>query len=996
MSRAKFAWATPRFTGRALVGALALLVLAWAPAKAQDGSVTGVVRDAATGQPIAGAQVTIAALNIGRVANNVGRYLLPGVPAGTHTVSVSYIGYGPEEAEVTVPSGGVATTDFSMNSEAISLEGVVVTGTAGAARRREIGNSISQINESTISSQPVTNVANILQGRTVGATVLSNGGQVGAGSTVKLRGNNSISQGNSPLVYIDGVRMRSTGLIHSDEANQQTNPIDDINPNDIERIEVIKGAAATTLYGTEAAGGVIQVFTKRGAAGAPVWSLNIDQGVNSVGHIGPDASVNPTGLGLNNCNFTGNDAFPEGDPMFPADPSCPTSGSWLKAGRTQRYNLSVRGGAEAMNYFMSATWGDERGVFDGQACKVDDDGLTQCGADGGYTEPDQGQQYYSIRGNFSFRPIDGLDVRWNSFYSHKDVDWLPDGNNAEGALLNIFRGGSDYTGDEDGKLLTMGVNNLNDHFVTGLNLVYSAGTVTHRLNTGIDWARNTYYENRPWGYFYVPLGNREVDDRTTRQLTFDYAGSWDGEFMGVASEFSWGAQLFDNFSSGVNGFGDDFAGPGAKVLESGAITEANEYHSTVTSGGFFFQEQLGFADKFFLTAGLRVDGHSAFGQDFGLAPYPKGQIAYVISDEDFWGGPIGSLKLRASAGESGKAPGLFDAARTWASVAGDNGQPAVTPDNLGNPDLGPERTFEWETGFDGTAMDGRLSFEATYFNQTTRDALVFVRQLPSGGFVGTQLENVGEVSNKGYELMLDATVLSTESLVWNVGGRYSDTRSNVLSLGGQESINLGWRNYIRPDHALPEFCHDRVQNPDEIGTPVFEEECLGPTTPVTQFGINTSVTVSQRLTFDVLGEGMGGHVLSSGTAYQNARRNVWPLCRHVANGSTPASGVDATLTALDNALCHRSHTRYGMWTQPADFFKIRAAGVSYRVPEDMLPENIRGATLRLQGRNLMTFTDYEGVDPEAFEDGSADVLFRQEYYNLPPVRSFQLSVKVDF
>ena len=996
MFRTKFAVGPSRIMGRALIGVALALAAAWAPVQAQVGTVTGVVRDAATGQPIAGAQVSIPALTIGRVANNVGRYLLPAVPTGTHTITVTYIGYGTAEAEVTVSAGGTVTQDFDIDSETIGLEGIVVTGTAGAARRREIGNSISQINESTIAAQPVTTVANILQGRTVGATVLSNGGMIGAGSTIKLRGNNSISQGNSPLIYVDGVRMRSTGLIHSDEANQQTNPIDDINPDDIERIEVIKGAAATTLYGTEAAGGVIQVFTKRGAAGAPAWSLSIDQGVNSLGHIGPSADINPTGLGLNNCNFTGNDAFPGGDPMFPADPSCPASGSWLKNGYMQRYNLSVRGGAENVNYFMSASWGDNRGVFDGAACAENVEGAVQCGADAGYTEPDQGQRSYSVRGNFSFTPVEGLDVRWNSYYSHKNVDWLPDGNNAEGMLLNIFRGGSDYTNDEDGKVLTMGVQNLNDHFVTGFNFLYSTGRIIHRLDTGLDWTRNTYYEDRPWGYFYVPLGNREVDDRTTRQLTFDYAGSWATNFGEISSSFSWGGQLYDNFSSGVNGYGDDFAGPGAKVLESGAITEAFEYNSKVTSGGFFLQEQIGFGDRLFITGGVRVDGHSAFGQDFGLAPYPKASLSYVISDESFWGGPINSLKLRAAIGESGKAPGLFAAARTWESVAGDNGQPAVTPDNLGNPNLGPERTIEMEFGFDGTALDGRVSFEATYFNQATRDALVNVRQLPSGGFVGTQLENVGEVSNKGFEFMADATVIATETIRWNLGGRWSDIRSNVVSLGGQESINLGWRNYIRVGHALPEFCHDRVQNPEAIGAPEFEEECLGPTTPVRQLGLNTSLTLADRLTFDVLGEGMYGHVLSSGTAYQNARRNVWPLCRHVANGSTPASGIDETLSALDNALCHRSHTRYGMWTQPADFFKIRAASLSYRVPEDILPETMRGLTLRVQGRNLFTFTDYEGVDPEAFEDGSAEVLFRQEYYNLPPIRSFQLSVKVDF
>jgi TonB-dependent starch-binding outer membrane protein SusC len=968
-----------RRTMRALAIAAITVFAAWVPAQAQTGTVTGSVRNATNGTPIAGAQVSIPALNLGALANNVGRYLLLNVPAGTHTVQFQYIGYGTETMEITVASGQTATADARLRSEAISLEGVVVTGTAGAARKREIGNSISQINEAAIQAAPVADVSDILQGRATGVTVLTDGGMVGAGSTIRLRGNNSVSQGNSPLIYIDGVRMRGTGLIHSDEANQQSNPMDDINPNDIERIEVIKGAAATTLYGTEAAGGVIQIFTKRGSAGAPAWSLSIDQGVNNLGHVGPDSNVNPTGLGLNNCNYTKGG----GDTMFPADATCPESGSWLKNGYIQRYNLSVRGGAERMNYFMSAGWSDERGVFN-------------TGKDAnGVARTDQGQESWSLRGNFSFRPIDELDIRFNTFYNHKNIDWIPDGNNAEGLLLNVFRGGSDYTSDQDGKVLDMSLSNLNDHFVTGVNMLFNpGGGITHRLNAGIDWTRNTYREERPWGFFYVALGNREVDDRTFRKLTLDYAGTWERDVMGATSSFSWGGQLYNDFSSGINGFGDDFAGPGDKVLESGAVTQAFEYNSTVTSGGFFFQEQLGFADRLFLTGGVRIDGNSAFGQDFGLQAYPKASLAYMISDESFFPESFGTLKLRGAIGTSGKAPGLFDAARTWAAVAGDDGRPAVTPDNLGNPNLGPEKTLEWEIGFEGSTLNDRLTFEYTFYKQKTTDALIGVTQLPSAGFVGTQLENVGEVHNQGNEVFVNATVIARDNLSWDIGGRLSTTKSEVISLGDLESINLNWRNYVRPGQPLPVFCHDRVQNPDEIGAPKYKEECLGSTTPTHTFGINTSITVAERLTFDILGEGMGGHVLSSGTAYQNTRRSVWPLCRSTVDAI--AAGQRDQLTAGERALCDPKVTRYGMWTQPADFFKIRSASVSYRVPETWLPSNIRAATVRLQGRNLATFTDFQGVDPEAFEDGSADVLFRQEYYNLPPIRSFQLSVKIDF
>ena len=991
MSRSNVCNGILRRTTRTLTITAFAVMVGLTPVQAQTGTVTGSVRDGTNGQPIAGAQVSISSLNLGALANNVGRYLLLNVPAGTHSVRFQYIGYGTETIEVTVAAGQTATADARLRSGAISLDGVVVTGTAGSARRREIGNSIVQINESVIEAIPASDVADILQGRTTGATVLQNGGMIGAGSTIKLRGNNSMTQGNSPLVYVDGVRMRATSLVFSDEANQASNPFDDINPNDIARIEVIKGAAATTLYGTEAAGGVIQIFTKRGVAGAPAWSLIIDQGLNTIGHIGPDADVNPTGLGLNKCNYTEGG----GDSMFPADPSCPENGSWFKDGYKQRYNLSVRGGAERMNYFMSASWGDERGVMNPDACSTNEEGVKQCGAAGGFENPAQGQQDWSLRGNFSFSPLDELDIRFNTFYSHKDIDWLADGNNAEGLLLNVFRGGADYTNDEDGKTLTMKLNNLNDHFVTGLNLLYNpGGGISHRLNTGIDWTRATYREDRPWGFFYVPLGTREVDDRTFRKLTFDYAGTWEADLVGVASSFSWGVQIYNDFSSGINGFGDDFAGPGDKVLESGAVTEAFEYNSQVTSGGFFFQEMIGLSDKLFLTAGLRVDGHSAFGSDFGLEPYPKASVAYMISDEGFFPEFIGTFKLRAAVGESGKAPGLFDASRTWNSVAGDNGQPAVTPDNLGNPDLGPERTLEYEFGFEGSTFNDRVTFEYTYYDQTTSDALVRVRQLPSGGFVGTQLENVGEVSNKGHEMFVNANVIASDNLSWDVGARLSTNDSEVITLGGLESINVSWRNYIRPGLALPTFCHDRVQNPDEIAAPVYEEECLGPTTPTHTYGLNTSITFASRLTFDILGEGMGGHVLSSGTAYQNARRSVWPLCRSTVEAI--AAGNRGTLTAGERALCDPGNTRYGMWTQDASFFKIRSASLSYRVPDAWLPSSIRAATLRLQGRNLATWTDYEGVDPEAFEDGSAEVLFRQEYYNLPPIKSFNFSVKIDF
>lgn len=280
------------------------------------------------------------------------------------------------------------------------------------------------------------------------------------------------------------------------------------------------------------------------------------------------------------------------------------------------------------------------------------------------------------------------------------------------------------------------------------------------------------------------------------------------------------------------------------------------------------------------------------------------------------------------------------------------------------------------------------------------------------------------MSNRGHEVFVNVNLLSSDALIWDVGAGLATANSRVEDLGVLDNIPVGWRNYVQAPlecteelsngadfdgngfigqgctpgelvyFPLPAFCHDRVQNPDEVAAPRYATQCLGSTTPTHTYNLNTTMTLGQRLTLDVVGEGMGGHWLSSGTAYQNARRSVWPTCRDV--NQAISDGRRDQLTAGERALCDPSVTRYGMWTQPADFFKLRSVSLSYRLPQEWIPGRFRSATLRLQGRNLLTFTDYEGVDPEAFEDGSADVLFRQEYYNLPPFRSFVLSARVDF
>lgn len=941
---------------------------------AQNGTVTGNVRNAVSLAPLPGAQLSVAGTELGGLANNVGRYLILNVPAGEHTVRVDLIGYGSAEITVTVPAGGAATADFAIREEALALEGVVVTGTAGQARRREVGNAISNISSTDIELTAVTDMGDVLQGRTTGIQVNDHSGQVGAASQIRLRGNNSMTQGNNPLIYVDGVRIESNAIGSDDEGAQTPSALDMINPADIETMEVIKGPAATTLYGTEASGGVIQIFTKRGVPGAPAWRFSVEQGVSVMPHQGPSADVNPSGLLLNTCrdpnilnHVTGEQGVDE--------PGCPDSNSWFRNARHQVYNLSVRGGGETATYFVSGQYGDRQGVVD-----------------------PQGANNYNIRANVSFQPFNGLDIRLNSHYARRNITWIPNGNNASGLYLNVLRGPRGYTpGNDDSLVLENDIFTHLDQYITGLSVNWSpTPDFTHRMNVGLDYTSSDFIDFKGWGFYEEATGDREIDQQVDRNLTFDYSGTFSySPFETFSSSFSWGGQVYEEFNYVMNGFDELFAGPGEQVLGDGNNPRVFEGRVTLRSGGFFIQEVLGFQDKMFLTGGVRWDGFSTFGEGFGLAAYPKLQASYLISEENFFQSSLGwvdSFKLRAAWGRSGKAPGAFDAKRTYEATSADEQIPAVIIANLGNADLGPEISEELEYGFDASFLDGRVSVEFTMFDQTTKEALIGVQEAPSGGTEEATWYNLGEVKNWGSESVLHFVPVRTENVEWDFGINYTTNDSEITNLGPLEDLGttrqLGFPLWIQWD--------DILQNPNAVGElPEYEKGYIGNLFPTSTLGINTRLTLWHDVTLDVVGEGQYGMVRPIGIAYQNVRRRVWPGSGCPAIQEQWYEGGDrSTLTAAEVARCIGPYSDQGVWTDAADFFKLRSASLTYRLPEGLVP-GARSAQVGISGKNLWTFTDYRGLDPEANDNGAGDST-PNEYYNMAPPRTFILNFAINF
>ncbi len=952
------------------------------------GTVSGRVTDTDNAQPIEAAQVSIDGTTLGRATGADGRFVITGVPAGPHTIVVRRVGYVRQTRTITVTSGGTVTADFVLAKSTVSLAGVVVTAT-GEERKKEVGNAITSVGSEEFSRGAVATTQQILQGRSTGVTVLGNSGQPGAGGNIRLRGVNSITQGNRPIIYVDGVRIFNGNSPTGVSSRQSVSPLNDIPAADIDRIEIVKGPAATTLYGTEASGGVIQIFTKRGREGPAVWTLEAAGGLNSMGEFGP--RTDPTRLFLRECR--GPNMVDINGVAF-EDATCPASGTWLKNGAIGRYSLGVRGAGGGVNYAVSGNLESEDGVLRR--------GSNETGG---------------VRANLGFSPRKGLTLAINTSYQRRSTEMASDGNSADAVLLNISRGpNSNFRGAGcSTTTITCVINDTlfwkqntiaGNHFITGGTVTWNpTDALSNRLSVGFDYNNTDQRTVNPFGYLRTPTGQYFQTLWARSLISVDYASSLK---YSIGKKFSAttsiGGQVFDSRLNSTDLQTDNFSGPGTPTLISGSlrqITDVNEQR--VINAGLFAQQLIGWRDVLFLTAGVRVDGNSAFGQSFGLQQYPKVSASYVVSDESFWSQKwIETLKLRAAFGESGKAPGAFDATRTWNPIAAEGGLSGFTPGQLGNPNLGPERTRETEAGFDASLLAGRVGLVYTWFKQRTNDAIINVAYPPSQGFSSNQPENVGTLQNTGMELQLTGNVQPVRWAELTARLQYTRVRSKAVDLGGNLiTIDALSRSYVQEGLPAPSYIGVRVRNPTEFAAPVVDSsQFLGATFPDQIINPSLTVTLFKRLTLEGVGEFQrGGHLLNA-IAFQNAGLRIWQPCFVAQRALIAAAAGDAsqlaTVNAGDRAKCSitAAERDYSYFVENSDFFKLRSLSVAYDVPAGLVP-GAKNLTVQLTGRNLFVQTDYTGSDPES-ADQRTSTFSRRDYYNIPPYRTFLFSVRTTF
>jgi TonB-linked SusC/RagA family outer membrane protein len=1000
LSVSRRTWFTvPRATAALVILALQLVAFATAGAQ-QEGTIGGIILGSG-GQPLPGAQVRVSGTALGAVTDANGQFRIGGVSGGQASIEVRRIGYRMETRQVRV---GDTSVRIPMSEQSVALDAVVVTGTPGGQSKRELGNAITTINASQATEiAPISSVQNLLNGRAPGVFVNSATGNVGAGARIRIRGAASVSLSNEPLIYVDGVRVDNapaTGPANQSFSSSSISRINDFNPDEIESIEIIKGPAAATLYGTEASNGVIQIITKKGTTGAPRWSLSTRLGQNWLQNPEGRWPVNyatvprpggpPGALDTASIDIIDRENA-RGTPVFTKGPQ-------------RQYDVSASGGSNLFTYFAAGGNEDSRGI-----------------------EPTSTVKRYTGRVNLSVVPTPKFNIGLNMGYVNGDIH-LPCEAGCGGRTL-----GTIWANAANAVPLANGQENPRRGFNSGLPTMYDelvqywqgvdrfTGSINlnhqpfawfkHRLSAGTDRVNESdnFLGVRTEDSLSKVIfgtgaqGGRSINNRQINYYSLDYSASgiWDLR-EAIKSTTSFGAQYYRNSTAFQSSSGDIFPTVGLTALSATTTnkTTSGDVEEDATLG-FYLQQQVGLHDRLFLTAAVRADDNSAFGQNFNRVYYPKYSASWVVSEEPFWRWPIvNALKLRAAYGESGKQPITYSALQTYTSATGPNDVATVTPQFLGNADLGPERSKELETGFDLGAFEDRLGLEFTAYRKKTVDAILDRQIAPSLGLPNTQPFNAGSIRNWGTELLLRATPLMRDAFKWDLTYGFATNDSKIESLGTPQAILD-----LRKASGTPDFVVGGFAIKHQVGYPIgsyFEQRvvsavllpngqadiaqvlcdnakggtmiCAGPdlvyntaddapdvflgrSLPRREGSFSNTLTFWNKIRLYALLDFKGdffkidGNMRSRCAIFGRCRENFYPL----EFDPKKIAGLQSNGQLIDYYINNSGYT------------KLREVSVSYVLPAvNTRFARFNRAVLTLSGRNLHTWTNYPGLEPEAF------------------------------
>lgn len=949
-----------------------------------DGNIRGQVIDAKTQETLPGANVYIQELQRGSTTNSEGEFEIIGVRAGQYTLQVSFVGYKSVTRDIIIRDGETTRLNISLEQDLMGLEDVVVTGVATNVKRRNLANAVESVDAEALTRTPAQSIEQGLQGKITGANIQRNSGAPGGGIQVNLRGVSSINADAQPLYVVDGVILSNeaisggmgkiteqSGGDNDPAQDNMVNRVADINPNDIENIEVLKGASASAIYGSRASNGVIIITTKRGDEGKP--QINFSQ------KLGFFDLSNTIGSRVFSNEAEAVDAFgPVAAEHF--QPGKTFNNEAAIADRNDvsfESTFSLSGGNEGTRYFVSALVKDDKGIIANTgyqkqsfranlnqeiSSKIDIDftsNLVHSVASRGLSNNDNtGTSFWMV---FPKTPnFFDLSERNNSFPENPFINSNPLQtasllNNDEDVwrfissaklTYNVFNSASSnlkFVGD-------FGVDRFQQ-----VNEIFSPPTLQYEPNDGL-----------PGTLIKGNASNLNINSSVNLIHSFEPRS---GNFLATTSI---GAQ-YQNRNLEVERTTSQDLIAGQRKSDAATVINVFDRRSKVVDLGLYLQEEVQLLnERMLLTFGARADQSSNAGDPDKFFFYPKASASYRF--DQLAPGIIDELKLRAALGYSGNQP-LYG--QKFTPLSGDKnieGNAGLTVAGIaGDPDIEPERQREIELGFDAVMLKDKVNLEFTVYQQNITNLLLERELSPSQGFQ-TQFFNGGELQVQGIEVGLLVMPVNKNDLSWQIRTNFYSNRSEIIGLpvpgfqAGGFGASLGMFRVEEGRSATEIWA-----NEGGVLTP------LGNANPDFKISLLNDLGWKQFNLYFLWDWQQGSDII-------NLTKLLYDLAQNSSDWNTAGQA---------------RISEFGFNTSPyiedATFLKLREVSLSYNL-EPTLLQNVwsgfRYVTLSLTGRDLLTFTNYSGLDPEVSNFGNQQIGRNVDVAPFPPSRSYWFSIEL--
>ena len=811
----------------------------------QTGTIAGrVVSNNGEELPGVNVVIQIQSLTLGAISTPTGNFTITNIPVGKHKITARLIGFRSETKEATVEVNQITEINFTLSTTAVQIGEVVVTGAGAAIEKMKLGNTVSTISSQSLKEIPAPSFSEVLSARIPGVSLLPTGGLTGEGAQIRIRGSSSLSQSNEPIVYIDGVRVDNGGGFAGVSAGGGGTPsrLDDLNPASIERVEILKGAAAATLYGSQASAGVIQIFTKQGSPSPIKFSVEVQQMSTQFRDeaFKPNAGFARDSAQAANINTIFNINVKPFEVFERKLVDGLIDNNFFGSGMGKSYSVSASGGGSGVTYFVNGRY-----LTQGSPINPSKDVFFGKSFGEGKNELQRGQ----INATINVVPTDVLRLRLSTFYTNVNQETIDNNNNiyapfgrlqfSKPELAQKIGIGGATTDNAFGnkefatlrETLHQETKDQTNHGNFAFTASYNIGKEFFLETTaGVDYVSQRSSNFNPFGWNVDNkvtadvFGALSIGTNIKKQLTLDSKGIWNKNFTDeLASQLIVGLQGFQTVVTTAGGYGQTFPGPGIEILGAGQIQTSYSGFSEIKQLGWLAQEQLSYNDWAFVTAGIRFDANSAFGTEFKTVNYPKLSLSLLPFKSGFVPGDFGisTLRLRGAIGKSGQQPGAFDQLTTYVAFRAPDGS-GIAPGNLGNSKLRPEISTEIELGVDIGLLDDQLSIELTSWDRTVIDALVARQFAPSGGFYRTQLDNIGKISANGFDIQVSFNAIKSDNFSLTVNASTAYLKEKVESLGGAPSLKVGgsyprYRNFIKEGYAPGSFFGPKLA---PVGIPI--------------------------------------------------------------------------------------------------------------------------------------------------------------------------------